>query len=537
MTSSPPHPVTVAAPPGRRGSMAVAASASVRTLALLWPTFLVCAASIVCQVYMGTTTDVSWLITLGERILDGQTAYVDFLEVNPPASIFLYVPAVAIARMFSVAPEFTVKASVYLLFFASMLLCHAIDAPGRNAGAKRHLELPVYAVIFLLLPGGDFGQREHFIALALLPVISGFVQRAQGASVSLFSATLAGVMAGAAIALKPYFTLAILLPWGSVLWSMRHSSGAVLRCLIAPELVAAAGVAILYLIVAGIGFPSFFVAMLPLVLDLYVVFRCSPGELLTSASFLIWAATVIAALYLAPERRSTPRLAIPLLASLGCLAAWLIQGKSWSYQGYPAVALALTALADVAASRWQGAPIRQETAPRPHGWVALVALVVLLSRSFVWYSPDIGMMAPLRAAMARLKPHPTMMAVAPMLRVGHPLVRELGGTWVGHLSSTWIFGAATILGQEGHVSVEQRRRFVDYMKLEKDMTASDIVRFRPDYILVAKEFSADDPRDRPDLYKENWIKSTPQLVRAFSAYAPIDDVAMPEGRVIIWGRR
>ena len=49
--------------------------------------------------------DMSWLIVVAERWLDGEQLYVDLLETNPPASVFLYTPIVVIARGFGVAPE------------------------------------------------------------------------------------------------------------------------------------------------------------------------------------------------------------------------------------------------------------------------------------------------------------------------------------------------------------------------------------------------------------------------------------------------
>src|SRR6476646_9822597 len=49
--------------------------------------------------------DISWLITVSERVLDGQRLYVDVIEVNPPASVWLYLPWVALARLLGARPE------------------------------------------------------------------------------------------------------------------------------------------------------------------------------------------------------------------------------------------------------------------------------------------------------------------------------------------------------------------------------------------------------------------------------------------------
>ena len=76
----------------------------------LAPILGVIAAAAFFQPFLTTTTDVSWLITLSERILAGQTPYVDFLELNPPASLLLYLAPVAVARLTGAAPEFMVAA-------------------------------------------------------------------------------------------------------------------------------------------------------------------------------------------------------------------------------------------------------------------------------------------------------------------------------------------------------------------------------------------------------------------------------------------
>src|SRR6202008_4459963 len=62
--------------------------------------------------FVGANTDVSWEITLSEKILDGQRLYVDLIELNPPASTFLYLPAVGLARALGLAPEILVDVLV-----------------------------------------------------------------------------------------------------------------------------------------------------------------------------------------------------------------------------------------------------------------------------------------------------------------------------------------------------------------------------------------------------------------------------------------
>ena len=66
------------------------------------------------------------MIDCNERWLNGAVPYRDFAEINPPASLMLYWPAVALARLIGVTPEFTVAAFGFLAIAASVGACAAI---------------------------------------------------------------------------------------------------------------------------------------------------------------------------------------------------------------------------------------------------------------------------------------------------------------------------------------------------------------------------------------------------------------------------
>ena len=58
----------------------------------------VVAVALALRATLRTNVDVAWLLTVGEKVLDGQRLYADILEVNPPASMIIYWPAILIAR-------------------------------------------------------------------------------------------------------------------------------------------------------------------------------------------------------------------------------------------------------------------------------------------------------------------------------------------------------------------------------------------------------------------------------------------------------
>jgi hypothetical protein len=93
--------------------------------------------------------DVSWLLTLAERPVDGHR---DFIEVNPPGAIFAYMPAVWMARLLHIPVEAACDALVFLL--AALCLTSAAAILGRRF-AERH-DMPLLAAasaaVLLILP-------------------------------------------------------------------------------------------------------------------------------------------------------------------------------------------------------------------------------------------------------------------------------------------------------------------------------------------------------------------------------------------------
>jgi hypothetical protein len=110
------------------GAIATSAADRGRSLRLsaYAPLLTVVAAAAALRAIGHLDTDVSWLITLGEKTLLGRCPYIDFLEVNPPASILLYLPAVAAARVAHVPAELAVNLCVFLIWAASFALCASI---------------------------------------------------------------------------------------------------------------------------------------------------------------------------------------------------------------------------------------------------------------------------------------------------------------------------------------------------------------------------------------------------------------------------
>ena len=162
---------------GLRFASNEAAYRRARTVAPWLAVAAVFVAAVLLRRVMPFNVDVSWLLIVSERMLDGQRLYVDILETNPPMAVSVYLLGVALARAIGVRPELATDGLIFLLIAASLALTWRIlqysSLRGRAGGA-----FAVWATVLLcVLPMYDFGQREHLALLAMLPAIGVYILR------------------------------------------------------------------------------------------------------------------------------------------------------------------------------------------------------------------------------------------------------------------------------------------------------------------------------------------------------------------------
>jgi hypothetical protein len=128
-------------------------------------TLAIGALAVALQARFGLLGDVSWLITADEKWLDGEVPYRDFIEINPPASLLLYWPAIALARLVGVSPEFAVSAFGFLSIAAGLGLSAAILGRAGLIGRIGPLGFGVALIALAILPGQSFCERDQLAAL------------------------------------------------------------------------------------------------------------------------------------------------------------------------------------------------------------------------------------------------------------------------------------------------------------------------------------------------------------------------------------
>jgi hypothetical protein len=466
------------------------------------PALAVFALAIALRGIVPANSDVSWDITVAEKVLAGARLYVDVIEVNPPATIYLYLPATAFAHFLALKPEWAVNAFVFLLAGASLWFTSRLASSARLLPqVDGRIAAACIAFLLLVLPARVFGEREHVALIVALPAILVFVLVAEGRKVSWAAQVIAGAGAGLMAIIKPHLMLGIVFAAAAAAISVRSW-----RPFFVLQNWVAAFLCALYALWVWIAFPAFFTDVMPLVLATYVPLKATLVELLFQSGLLLWLAGFPIVWWLQREKILQPMLLVPLAASTGFALAYLMQGKVWPYQSFPAIAVSAYALMLAFLLRFHGGRTRAGDRAARLAAVSVVSLIVGLG--FFWFSLALDVSAANANARA-IAPHPKIIALSGDLGVGHPLTREVGGTWVGRQPSLWVTTFVRLLRNRGGIDPATDAKLSAYAARERDGFAEDVLREKPDIILL-------DRVSRFDWLA--WAKADPRLAAALNRY-------------------
>lgn len=460
--------------------------------------------------------DVAWLLYVARRWMGGQRLYEDLVEVNPPLIIWLYAIPAWIAQTAGILPKLAANP-----FFAAILLgCAWWTADilhGRAPMFERRV--PVFAligIVLLILPGVEFGQREHLLAASVLPYIALFVRALHGEAEPRGQAIGAGVLAGLGCALKPTYVFAVLLI--EAIGFLRGHR----RLRAAPfALVGAIGV---YGAAVLVFSPAFLEKAVPLALALYGGTDTPCATILWESRHLLIGEAAAILLCAASGRffnRRSPFLRHLLLTltafSLGATVVFITQGKDWFYHRLPAMVTTILAL-----SLWLAVALPEllrdggiafarpkRLAPTLCAIAALAMFAVAdYDRVLPWVqtavAPNLSTEVKLERLLKRENAK-TYIAFSEWIALGFPVVNDTGVTWASRFDSMWALkGEIWRARQDGTAPAAYPIRH---------MVARDFVANCPDIAVV-------DARQGIN-YIGVLISSDPDFARAWSHYHAI----------------
>jgi len=282
--------------------------------------------------------DVGWFLYGASRLLDGGALYRDIVDPNLPAIYFLNVPPAWIGQLTSLRPTVVFKAYVIGLALLSLALCSRslrTALPSISAQARAYFLITLLAV-FIPYAGSDFGQREHFFLLLVMPYLLLAQAWSRRIPVSPGLCVLAGFLAGIGLAIKPFFLLLWILVEGYLvlargvesLWKRRENWGVA---------VVQFG-SLAYIVFAA---PDYYRHVLPLTWQVYDAANVRLVSLLSLNATLLCAVALLV-LFVIPggaELREFRR--VVALAAVGALGSGLLARKGFGYHFYPAGALSI----------------------------------------------------------------------------------------------------------------------------------------------------------------------------------------------------
>ena len=460
--------------------------------------------------------DVSWLITVSERILAGGRLYIDILEPNPPMAGYLYMPPVLLARAFGLSPEpfvvlWTVGFGLLTTGFAARLVT-------QNKLLK-HPELfwPVTLLLFLSAWGEDFAQREHFAAMAGLPLVVCLALRAAGIRPRAYVWIIAGLAGGFMLAIKPHFALPILAGVLYVAWRRRS-----LAPIFASEMWLAGSLFAAFCVATVVFYPAFLSNILPVATTVYIPDR-RPLWLLMAVRAAVYFEVILLIALIGFRRhiKVSPLLGVMFACSLGFLLSYLAQGKGYPYQILPGTAL-IASFVLLGFSEQRDAAKRLIDSAIPILAGVVLAVMPMIDDAAQWRGRQ-----PLEDA---IRPYGEGLRIAnmtPDLTVGSPLHRRLHGELVNAPPALLMSISAWRLRLERHLDPDWSARIDAFENAERIQLRNDLIARPPDVVVTSIE----------GFDWLEWAEKDPELKTILSTYEPFDTVKFFDYDLVLLKRK
>ncbi len=402
--------------------------------------------------------DTAWLLYVAEQWLKGRQLYVDLVEVNPPLIVWLSAVPVALADMLRLPAKL-----VALPMFVGLVLGCAWWASdlARRAAPPFDDRLTLFSAIgavLLLIPGGEFGQREHLLIAASLPYLALVAYELGGRCAGRRTAVLAGLLAALGCALKPRFVFAFCLVELITLRQVWRGAGTErqgawrpMGWLLRPATIAASATLGVYIAAVLVLEPAFLREAVPMAFALYGGTDAPFGDLLFDCRVMLFAVAVGLVLLTTERARDEDRGQVIVLLAFAAGAAMvcIIEGKNWFYHRIPAIVADLLALLAWAAPRLRRGWLQPQGSMlgvRRAGPILLAALAVSAASlsAYERLRPRLDLALERRSTieqkledLLRHEHATSYLALSEWMALGFPVVNSTGVAWGSRFDSMW----------------------------------------------------------------------------------------------------
>jgi hypothetical protein len=167
--------------------------------------------------------------------------------------------------------------------------------------------------------------------------------------------------------------------------------------------------------------------------------------------------------------------------------------------------LAVLAGADLSGVEW----LKARTISRPRLILAAFGVVSATLLAMDWFKVKGAPPQGLEARIEQLAPRPRLMTISGDIALGHPLIRELHGTWVERVCSQWAsYGVISRERRDPAMSPAERALLDEIVAIDRAHLVEDITSGRPQVILI----------DHRRYDWATWARADARLAAALSSY-------------------
>ncbi|MFP4312727.1 MAG: hypothetical protein ACLFR0_00250 [Alphaproteobacteria bacterium] len=300
------------------------------------------------QSFIRIPADAAWLISAAEHILNGQALSEYYFDTNPPLCFIIFIPVIGLMKagleIWQALHVYTLGLSILSLGISAYFL-RLWPIPN----AFKHTLLLFYGIALLCVPLLEYGQKDHLIAITLLPFLLAQLSITYKHQKSSLPAILTFIAFTPFILTKPHYGL---LPTAVLLHRLYRQRS--LKIVFDPDFIILAIGTLSYIAATIIFFPDFINLVLPLSLELYVGALGDPViHKFAIAMLFIWACMM--GMALASENtgeQKTLSVFIVLFAGLAVIPYW-VQWKGFSLHLIPFSILFVTSTGALAGLYYQ----------------------------------------------------------------------------------------------------------------------------------------------------------------------------------------
>lgn len=274
--------------------------------------------------------DIAYLCQSAERMLNGIGMKDGYYDTNPPLSIILYIPVVLLHKF----SGFELYNCLYIfgfscLILSSLLLYRLLKISKWCSEEKIHILIISYIAANMLLTGHEFGQRDHLLLVAALPLFLTQIMMTFKIQVSQPIQWISLIWGAIFILLKPHYGI---IP-ACIFIHRAFTQKRFFSIMCDKDFLVLAGCALLYLGLLLTIFNAFLFEIMPDILSFYVI-APKNNTMIGSAMFI---AISVALLIASMKLLKTPE---PLLIGLSaiallCVIPYYLQGHGFLYHSIP----------------------------------------------------------------------------------------------------------------------------------------------------------------------------------------------------------